>query len=789
MLKLFWKILPFVVLALYFGSLFYKVILHNWWPFPGDVLVSYFFPWDSSGWVGWSPGIFHKEAIASDVFRLYIPWKNLGSEMIRSGQLPLWNPYNFAGTPLLANFQSSFFYPFGFIFYFLPTFPAWLFYIFLQPILGFFGMYLYLRLITKSKFSAVFGAVGFISTGFMLTWFDWGLVGHAAIWIGWLLFIIHKLFWDKRKTFKYLLPGAVSMAILAGYPQITMLIFLTVILYALISIVNLKEKRLSGIIMLFGLFSLGALVTLIQIIPSLELSMFSARNTGSSEIISSFSLPLPAFITIFAPDFFGNIAVNNFWGVHHYQEHLMYFGISILPFVLIAILNFKKSIFIKFFLFLAFFSVIFVLPTPLINLLGMIPVFSSGIPTRTLFLFETSMVILSAIGLDLLILKKIKRKQILIVTASLLLIYAGFWITLIFIGKYSSLITLEHLAVAKRNLLLPTAFMISSLFILIIFRFSRIKRELALGILVLLVIFEAGYFFNKFSPFAPPNYFFPEHPLFNDLKKMAKIDRVWGFKTGHIATNYDTYYRFQTTDGYDSLYISRYGEFLSSIRTGKYVGNLQRADANLPQEYSENLLKITKLMGVSYYSHRFTREQKKTDPMWTKFIKKIEVIKDDSWPISKDPKTSPRAFLAGDYLTLLTKEEIINKVFDKKTDLSKTLILENKLKLSLDKATGSASFLEYLPNLVSIKTQSKGDNLLFLSDNYYPGWNVYVDGKKSEIYRADFTFRAVYIPKGKHIAVFKYEPVSIKIGALITLISLGVYLVWVGRYLFSRKKK
>ena len=41
----------------------------------------------------------------------FYPWREYAFDMLRGGQLPLWNPYNGAGAPLIANYQSALFYP------------------------------------------------------------------------------------------------------------------------------------------------------------------------------------------------------------------------------------------------------------------------------------------------------------------------------------------------------------------------------------------------------------------------------------------------------------------------------------------------------------------------------------------------------------------------------------------------------------------------------------------------------------------------------------------------------
>jgi uncharacterized membrane protein YfhO len=47
--------------------------------------------------------------------------------------------------------------------------------------------------------------------------------------------------------------------------------------------------------------------------------------------------------------------------------------------------------------------------------------------------------------------------------------------------------------------------------------------------------------------------------------------------------------------------------------------------------------------------------------------------------------------------------------------------------------------------------------LLVLTDNYYPGWKATIDGKNSEILRADYSFRGLVVTPGKHIIEFTFH--------------------------------
>jgi uncharacterized membrane protein YfhO len=56
--------------------------------------------------------------------------------------------------------------------------------------------------------------------------------------------------------------------------------------------------------------------------------------------------------------------------------------------------------------------------------------------------------------------------------------------------------------------------------------------------------------------------------------------------------------------------------------------------------------------------------------------------------------------------------------------------------------------------------------ILNLADQFYPGWNAYLDGQTVPITRrADVSvFRAVAVPPGEHVVSFRYEPAGFRVG-------------------------
>jgi uncharacterized membrane protein YfhO len=63
--------------------------------------------------------------------------------------------------------------------------------------------------------------------------------------------------------------------------------------------------------------------------------------------------------------------------------------------------------------------------------------------------------------------------------------------------------------------------------------------------------------------------------------------------------------------------------------------------------------------------------------------------------------------------------------------------------------------------------------MVVLSDTFYPGWEVTIDGRPATIYEAYSSIRGVVTPKGKHWIEMRYRPWSVYLGFLMTLAGLA----------------
>ncbi len=770
MRNLLFPLVFFVILTSFF---FYKTIFYGFVPIPGDALVGEFEPYRSYSFLGYAPGAVPHKAQGPDVIRMLYPWKIFAIDQLFSGELPLWNPYSFSGKPHIAHLQAGVFYPLNVLF-FLGSSIGWSLYIVLQPILAACFTYLFLREIRLGKVASLFGGVVFSFCGFMVVWLEYGNLIHSFLWLPLVLWGIHRYlrmpnFWNW-----FVVVISFLLSFLAGYAQFTFYMYLFASLFLLYCYFTEKQKpfvkKRYGILLLGFITSifLGAL----QLFPMLELIIQSARTSYTAEQLSKNLIPVQSVFGIFFPDIFGNPASRNYWTGGTYIERVLYIGS--IPFLFVLFTYFTRtSKFVKFFSLIAFFSLlstIDVFPTKFFHSIG-IPFLSTTIPSRILGMYSFSVAVLAAIGFDYWIKHSHSNK---IFTKIPFLISFFSIIVLLFIsvflvgGIFPEF--KDKLLIAQRNMILPLFFLVSGSSLL--FFAKIIPKFFVITLFFLLTIFDLLYFFQKITPFSPKEFIYPQTPVFKKLKEIQGIDRSWGYGSAYIDNNLYTQEKLFTTDGYDPLFIRRYGEFIATSKDGAIPTTIPRSDVFVAlgfggKDLEENIYRkrILDIAGVKYIlnkkDHAFPRDQ--YNLLW----------EDGVFEIYENTNAIPRVFLVDSYVIESNKKAIIKRLFDKEFDPKATVVLEEKPTLAIQSNSSirNANLRLYSPNKTIVETESDANTLLFFSDNYFPGWKVSIDGKDATIYRANYTFRAVPVEKGVHTVIFSYQPFSFKLGVYISIVT------------------
>ena len=87
---------------------------------------------------------------------------------------------------------------------------------------------------------------------------------------------------------------------------------------------------------------------------------------------------------------------------------------------------------------------------------------------------------------------------------------------------------------------------------------------------------------------------------------------------------------------------------------------------------------------------------------------------------------------------------------------------------------GRARITSYEPEEVDVEAALDEPGLLVLSDVHYPGWRAEVDGREVPIERVDHALRGVPLSAGSHTVAFRYEPLSWRIGWIVSLLGLAL---------------
>ncbi|MDO8657684.1 MAG: YfhO family protein [Candidatus Levybacteria bacterium] len=788
----------FVTIAL-FWQFFFKG-LH---PFPGNLLLGWHEPWRSEYFIDGRIMLPNKP-VADDVFKQIYPLRTLAIDIVKKLDIPLWNPYNGAGMPLLATLNNGFLDPFNILFFILPYPFAWSIYIIIQPAIIGLCTYLYCRKISLSKYASLFASFAFIFSGFVAVRIIFGMYGLAIALLPFLLWILESYISEgfTRKT--YLLPFAIFTLIVSTQPQISLYILAFTGIYfltrLLINEATFKKKIQKGFsIIVF--FILGFGLAAVQILPTLELFQHAHVNPkASSFIIESNLLPLQHFISILIPNYFGNPSLYNYWGSGDYIQTIATLGLIPVFFTYWSIGKIRNKLDFRFFFFTSAVVTIALaidwIVTQKIFSLGL-PILSTGAPSRILFLSTFSFAILSGYGFEKWFSSKTVSlgKIILRIFPFFILTGSIFAITLLLYQngtpcKFGVINSCR--IVALRNTLLELAafcFFLPSFFIFFILKKPALKHIITIGIFCVIIILGI-YNANKFLPFSPANSFFPEHTITNKLRQYAGNNRVFGFGQAALTPNTETQLRLFGPQYYHPLYIARYRELLEYSNNGRYISQLPRGEPHIRSESNPNSQlenrrsRLLNILGVSHFI--FKKEEipigELTNVVW----------KDDKTYIIKNLNALPRAYLVNKFELITGDEKILTALFDPSFDINNKVILEEipflKLPSNPDKIETiqkPISLAQYSENKITTQVNTDKNSLFVLSDNYYPGWKAYIDGEETKIYRANYTFRAIEVPSGKHLIIFKYQPYSFLSGIFISIMSLFTF----GLIYFFRIKK
>ncbi len=733
-----------VLLVLVVGAFFHKTFTNGYIPAPIDTLVGLYHPWRDVFAAQYPRGVPFKNFLITDPIRQQIPWRKIVMDSWKSGTIPSWNPYTFAGVPLNANIQAAPFYPLNILFLLFQFPAAWTALIIVQPLLASLFLFWYLRNQNVHPPGAFIGAVSWAFSGFAVSWMTWGTIMQTALWMPLLLLSIDHLISSVtrgahiRWTAVFVL--SIVMMGTAGHAQVMLYMCTVSGLYVLWRTRGKRKIALPGMRWMGIGAILALLLTAVQWMPLLRFLPQTGRVAGQSAWnVAGWFLPWQHLAQFIAPDFFGNPATLNYWGIWNYGEFIGYVGIIPLVFALSSVLSSGVPMFFSLTLLGA---LLFMLPNPVATapFVLHVPVISVLQPTRLMAVVDLCLAILAAYGIDRAA-NNIRRTwwSFAVVGG----ITGVLWV-IVFFGKHiwHDPATIANLLIAKHNMVLPT--LLIAIAILWYGLWVRIKRgwvsHLMTAVLVLFVVADLFRFGWKFTPFTDAAYFFPSSYILTYLSHQPKPFRVMSLDDRILPPNTASYYGIESIEGYDPLAPKRYEQFLAASELGK-------ADLSKPSGF--NRIYTAHNIASRLLPYLNVRYVLALSDVSSPFLKKV--MQDGGVRLYEYTKGLPRVYLAGQVEVRAKPEDILNALLS--VSPSPVGIVEKPLSmLSVPiSANEGVQLVSYAPNAYSIRSVTDNPRVVVILNSFDPGWHATIDGKQTDVFPVNYLFTGLVVPAGTHV--------------------------------------
>lgn len=158
--------------------------------------------------------------------------------------------------------------------------------------------------------------------------------------------------------------------------------------------------------------------------------------------------------------------------------------------------------------------------------------------------------------------------------------------------------------------------------------------------------------------------------------------------------------------------------------------------------------------------------------------------------VGETPNPGPRAFIVNETIVESDPKKARSLLLAPDFDFRTQAIIESGAHLIPPNANHrktKAHIVLYEPEAVDIQAFCEDPCLLVLTDLFYPGWEARVDGEDTEIVRTNMAFRGVFLPPGEHLIEFVYRPIGFFVG--LGLLAIGVATAGVGLFVTARRSR
>jgi len=685
-------------------------------------------------------GDWHIPKGGGDLESFLWPTYRYAAHTLRSGEIPLWNPYLHSGAPYAADNQSGLFYPPNLLLALLPDVPyramEWL--VALHTLFAGCGMYIAARhhypraniqpplvAALAFQFSSVFvthiGNLNIVATSAFLPW-------------AWLF--MHRMQNRRSLASAATLAATLGLAVLAGHAQMALILSLAISLTALWILATQPRKA-----QWIGLCAITAVLTLglcaFSIIPTVELAQYTHRAELIYAQAARYSLPPIGMTGMFSPLVFGR-GPEHFWPTWERVE-LGFAGIVTL---LLVPLGLRQNSSRGILLILAIVGILVALgpATPTHALLfSYLPSFSQlRAPARFLLLTNFAWAMLACSGLHHWQKNIIPKHHLLALTGGMAAITAF----VLPLGWY--MVANQYPGTAPQTLPLALTVALTTLAAALILGPRWVTILLAFELIGLGAWVEVQR--------TNPDEGFRSGPAVELLRTQPIPFRI-DVAASSWQPNSPAIHRLESISGlYNPLTLARYDTYYWS------VGHRGSAQYN-------------------FLNAKYLIADKGKPAADSSFIPIFD--SDPHVDVYLNTNAQPRITLVYDTIIVENENEAFAAIHESEFDPTTHVVLQSGIPLFTDSvpSKGGLRYSYYSAQKQTVEVVTTSPAYLVISELWYPGWQAKLDAQPIAILRANFAFRAVYIPPGEHTVEISFVPSSWRYAPLASLSTILLLIV------------
>ncbi|OEU48059.1 MAG: hypothetical protein BA861_11385, partial [Desulfobacterales bacterium S3730MH5] len=692
---------------------------------------------------------------------------------------PLWNPHSYCGAPLAANLVSASLHPFNLLLLIMSVGDVSTLLPFIRLFLAAVGTYALLRAWGLPISSSFLGGLVFSLCGVHVVWLSNYPSTNVTVLMPWVFLSLDRIATGKNWTWMLALAILSALQFLGGHPESSFHLYVAALPFVIWRVYGewrkgVGIKAVAARMCLVGSGGLlGLALCAFQLLPFMEYLPLTARYQDITMSGQNMFLFLDfgqvfrlVTATLLTPDFCGNPVDGNYWGFANYNEQNAHITVTGLLLALLSLTGGGAHRGLKRFLaFLALFSFLIAIRTPgLFELVVALPLFKLAGNHRLIFVFAFCASLLAGFEAADCQTGKTGRTWMPLVVAVALVALAGG----LHLSTASSLTQVQsHYRLV--HLLIFLSFLAVAASLAMAGRCNRlIGRRLPL-LAAGLVITEVFVWGANYNTFMDPARIFPETPMLSFIKTRPGLFRVVGLP-GCLYRGSEQVYRFDSIIGMDPMKLASYEQVMARIN-GAYHAVDTPDVASLSSPW------------LDFLNVRYVAAGPETHGAGLSPERFLPVYEGSDGKVYENIKSLPRAFWAEKALIADSHTEAQEMAIAHENDLNRVVVLEQPQDLD-QRLSDAGTTHNPLPvivrragNHLCLKVEAVDAAYLVLSEVYYPGWHVRLDGKEAPLFRANGAFVATFVPAGVEHVEFYYAPGPFRIGLFISCIGLVVLLI------------